>query len=108
MRLLDLDPVWLSRAGKRVGFTFKSPTDARWRQSCFVQTVPTREQWRLFEEAHGEDFEVQGCRPDFAWTVDGGIDAADFSTITVKPSIDGSAGGLWHGFIQNGQIMGGI
>ena len=79
MKLIDLDPRWLLIDGKRVGFTFISPTDPKWRQSCFVVQVPRREQWDLF----GED-DVQGCRPDFAWAITGGIDQATFETMTVE------------------------
>lgn len=70
MKLTDLDPQWIVRDGKRIGFTFKSPTKPENRQSCF--------------------------------------DAATFETMTVTPSLDGSAGGLWHGFITNGVIVGGM
>lgn len=109
MRLLDLDPVWLlDEAGKRVGFTFRSPTNQRCRQSCFPAPVPGhRAQWDLFEKHHGDE-EVQGCNPIGSWQIAGGIDAADFATVSVTPSLDGSAGGNWHGFITNGQIVGGI
>lgn len=108
MRLVDLDPRWLLKDGKRVGFTFLSPIgkqrNTHWRQSCFAVMLPSREQWALFEQEHGEGACVQGCRPDFAWTIAGGIDGASFETMTVTPSLDGSAGGLWHGFITNGEI----
>src|SRR4051794_40659176 len=108
MKLLDLDPQSLIKDGRRVGFTFLSPIEKQgnthWRQSCFVVMLPSREQWELFEQVHGEHFAVQGCRPDFAWTIAGGIDAAAFETMTVMPSLDGSAGGLWHGFITGGEI----
>ena len=107
MRLLDLDPRWIMRDGKRIGFTFISPMQREFRQSCFAVATPSREQWDLFEEMHGDDG-VQGCRPDFAWTILGGIDTADFATISVKPSIDGSPGGTWHGYITNGEIVGEI
>jgi hypothetical protein len=99
MRLLDLDPKWLIQDGKRVGFTFVSPTNNKWRQSCFPHPPPRQVQWDLF----GDD-DVQGCNPDATWVIAGGIDAADFETMTVTPSLDGSPGGLWHGFITNGQI----
>lgn len=112
MRLVDLDPRWLVRDGKRIGFTFISPVAMRsdpsktvWRQSCFVPgpSPPSREQWDLF----GDD-DVQGCKPGTRWTIAGGIESASFETLTVKPSIDGSAGGLWHGHITNGEIVGGL
>jgi hypothetical protein len=51
---------------------------------------------------------VQGCNPEKRWTIAGGIDTADFATMTVTPSLDGSPGGLWHGHITAGEIKGGI
>lgn len=118
MRLLDLDPQWLELDGKRVGFTFISPKQKPhkradgtlspniWRQSCFAVKLPHRVQWELFEKAGHES--VQGCNPDCAWTIDGGIEKATFETITVSPSLDGSRGGFWHGHIIDGKIVGGI
>lgn len=104
MKLLDLDPQWLVKDGRRVGFTFLSPTGKRgpihWRQSCFVASPPSREQWALF----GEDANVQGCKPGVEWSIAGDIENASFETLSVTPSIDGSAGGQWHGFITNGEI----
>jgi hypothetical protein len=103
MRLVELDPKWVMRDGIRVGFTFfspvRSPGPIHWRQSCFVVSMTAREQWALFEDEN-----VQHCNPRTTWTVLGGIEKARFETLTVHPSIDGSAGGLWHGFIRNGMI----
>ena len=64
MRLTDLDPRWLMRDGKRVGFVFVCPTDQAWRQSCFAVVVPSQEQWKLFEAMFGEYYKVQGCDAD--------------------------------------------
>ena len=108
MRLLDLDPRWLMKDDKRIGFTFNGPLARGFRQSCFVFSPPTRDQWRIFEENLGDENEVQGCTPGTQWTIAGGIESADFATLSVSPSIDGSAGGEWHGFITNGQIVGGL
>lgn len=104
MRLTELDPKWLVKDGRRVGFVFVSPTDPLWRQSCFVEKLQHREQEDLFSDTLGVPRAVQGCNPHMAWTVEGGIENASFDTLTVSPSIDGSAGGLWHGFIRGGQI----
>lgn len=103
MRLTDLDPKWLVKDGQRIGFTFRSPTDPKRRQSCFETPPPSREQWELFDED-----DVQGCNPKARWAIHGGIDSAAFETMTVTPSLDGSAGGLWHGFITKGEIVGGL
>lgn len=113
MRLTDLDPKWILRDGQRLGFTFISPkggSDGRrlYRQSCFTDPPPMREQLALFEALHGEDAIVQPCNSNAKWQIAGGIEAATFEMMTVTPSLDGSAGGLWHGFITNGEIVGGI
>jgi hypothetical protein len=108
MRLTDLQPQWLERDGRRIGFVFISPTKPLWRQSCFVDRVSHGEQRQIFESMFEAPHAVQGCNPDCAWTVAGGIEAASFDTMTVTPSLDGSAGGLWHGHITSGEIVGGI
>jgi hypothetical protein len=103
-KLTDLDPQWVTKDGRRIGFVFVSPAKPQWRQSCFVEKVPHRDQQDAFTAMFGAPHAVQGCNQDMAWTVEGGIENASFDTMTVRPSIDGSAGGLWHGFITNGQI----
>lgn len=110
MRLVDLDPKWLVHDGQRVGFTFFSPTNPGYRQTCFVVAgFGFSQQLKIMQDALGEDcYDWQPCRKDFAWTIEGGIDAATFETMTVTPSLDGSAGGLWHGYITNGVIVGGL
>lgn len=117
MRLIDLDPRWLVKDGQRVGFIFMSPTqgDAMW-MACFENPPGRREQWALFGAAFprdyrnskGYDLMVQGMAPTSHWQIAGGIEAASFETMTVTPSLDGSAAGNWHGFITNGEIVGGI
>lgn len=104
MKLIELDPKWIMKDGERVGFTFLSPTgkqgNTHWRQSCFPDSPSSREQWDLFD-----DDDVQGCNPAAHWQIAGGIENATFETMTVTPSLDGSKGGLWHGFITNGEIV---
>ena len=110
MRLIDLDPQWiLGEGGKRIGFTFVSPTKAGFRQSCFPVPPSNREQWDIWEDFYPNyQGMIQGCNPSHRWTIAGGIENASFETMTVTPSLDGSAGGLWHGFITDGNIVGGI
>lgn len=121
MRLLDLDPRWLIENGHKVGFVFKSPTDAKWWQTCFFEAgrrlmscdgCKEKDQWHcehsqagLCEAAGVDPMWIQGCNRECAWKAHGEL---DFATLTVTPSLDGSAGGLWHGFVTNGQIVGGI
>ena len=95
MRLIDLDPRWLVKDGRRVGFVFMSPTQDKharhdgsksppWRQSCFPSATPHDVQRATFEEMFGDDaFTVQGCSPYANWTIAGGIENASFETMTV-------------------------
>lgn len=116
MRLTDLEPRWLMKDGHRVGFIFRSPTRQTCWQSCFLSSPPRREQWALFADAlKGDDddrefghADVQGCSQGTHWTITPAIEDADFASLSVTPSLDGSAGGNWHGFITNGEIIGGL
>lgn len=127
MRLLELDPRWLMFEGRRVGFIFRSPINREWWQTCFVepfarmkQDIPhahATHEYRFANDsqagivrASAPDIggQYQLCNPTCAWTISGGIAGATFETLTVTPSLDGSAGGLWHGFITEGLIQGGI
>lgn len=119
MRLIDLDPRWLLKDGQRVGFIFKSPIGQQgpvwWRQTCFFAPTPFREQIKLVHAAMSVPMDDDGldgpfgdgqpCKSDCGWTPQGPI---EFETMTVTPSLDGSAGGLWHGHVTNGEIVGGI
>ncbi|MCF6120913.1 hypothetical protein L2449_29230 [Mesorhizobium muleiense] len=113
MKLTDLSPRWIMKDGKRIGFIFQSPTKRdgtiRQYQSCFETPPPHKEQFAIFNEMeqYGATL-IQGCNPKARWRIAGGIDNASFETMSVTPSLDGSPGGLWHGFITNGQIVGGI
>lgn len=106
MKLTELDPRWeRDRDGKRVAFSFRCPTDPRWRQLCKAVVASTQEQWDWLGGFDSFYCEItQTATPSFAWTIAGGIENASFETMTVTPSIDGSAGGLWHGYITNGEI----
>lgn len=115
MRLAELNPKWLIKDGVRVGFVFRSPTRMQCWQSCFfIKSPPRRQQWLLFRAAFGltEDeqrHDIQGCKEGCQWRVTNGTVAdADFETIYIMPSLDGSPGGNWHGHITSGRIVGGI
>ena len=105
MRLLDLEPQWLLRADRRIGFIFRCPNPERrkWRMTCFAYPTIYADQYDAVVAALGdEDMNWQPCNEAVGWTVAGGIDAASFDTLTVTPSIDGGAN-MWHGFITNGE-----
>ncbi|MEA3537576.1 MAG: hypothetical protein U9R73_00430 [Pseudomonadota bacterium] len=107
MRLIDLDPRWIMDGDHRIGFVFRSPIRRDEWQSCFPNPPSVGEQIDHFERILADDI-AQPCRVGAHWTIVGGIEAATFETMTVTPSLDGSAGGLWHGHITNGEIVGGI
>ncbi len=107
MGLIDLDPQWIMKDGKRIGFLFRNPVRAKWWVSCFFVELTTDEQEALIEVLVGERAVYQSCNPAAAWTVAGPIESATFETLSVQPSLDGGPN-LWHGHITNGQIVGGI
>ena len=106
MRLVDLEPHWLEWEGRRVGIMLKCPHCQTTWLSCFFEQMPVLNggkepnQFALFEKIVDDAHEVVPCRKDFAWTRDGD----DFATMTIKPSLDASASGHWHGVIQGGEI----
>jgi hypothetical protein len=119
--------LWLTFEGRRVGFIFRSPVNRDWWQTCFVECFERMNQdvghahatgeWRFAgdsqagivrDSAPSVGSKYQLCNPTCAWSVQGGIEGATFESLTVTPSLDGSKGGLWHGFITNGEICGGI
>lgn len=124
MKLPDLDPRWLVHNGERVGFIFKSPTNPKWWQTCFSRSIRTmfcdecraagldrsdegicdHSQLGLAKAAGVDADTVQPCNYEACWSITG----TDFGDLTVTPSLDGSAGGLWHGHITNGDIVGGV
>ena len=102
MRLLDLEPEWLSPNV----FIFRNPTGGDVWLTCKNVVMSRREQSRLIFEENTKyaGKSVVLCKKDVAWKFSG----KDFSTLTVTPSIDASASGNWHGFITNGEIKGGL
>jgi hypothetical protein len=127
VKLVDLDPRWLEVDGEKVGFVFTCPTKPDFRMTCFFRAglrrwvcercnaqdigVCEHSQMGLVKRALGQDLDepgsgrVQLCNPKCGWKV---LGAMDFETLSIMPSLDGSAGGLWHGHITQGLICGGI
>jgi len=101
MKLTELSPRWLTPNY----FVFRCPHCRVVWLACKNVVLSDEEQMQLLEAAFGESMlsQVIGARTDFAWQFEGG---ADFSTLTVTPSVDASrsGGGHWHGFIANGEI----
>ena len=109
MRLVDLSPNWLYKGGQRVGFIFICPTKPDQSQTCFSVAMRMSEQVKVIDENFEEGFyetyahDIQLCDKNCAWSITG-----EFENLTVTPSLDGSAGGNWHGFITDGNIIGGL
>ena len=98
MRLIDLEPSWLSKDV----FIFRNPTGGKDWLTCKRVEIRLRDQYKLIYEDNSRFIEetVVMTRPEFAWKFEG----SDFNIMTVSPSIDASASGNWHGFIVNGEI----
>lgn len=114
MRLTDLEPRWLMKDGVRLGFAFRSPTcrpasQRIYWQTCMENPPSVSDQIDLWVANGFEDHHLlQPCNPAAHWRCTPPLPEADFGNISVTPSLDGSAGGLWHGFITNGEIVGGV
>lgn len=110
MRLIELDPQWITRDGVRLGFVFRNPVrrERGWWVSCFFKPTPESEQEALIGAVLGDDALVQQCNPTAGWKViSSAVDAASFETLSVHPSLDGGPN-FWHGHITAGAIVGGI
>lgn len=108
MRLSELEPKWLWQDGRCMGFIFKSPLKRQFYQTCFFLKVPRRVQWDIVKTNIGDlEGMVQFCNPACGWKCTP-MKGVTFENISITPSLDGSRGGLWHGYITNGEIVGGM
>lgn len=102
MKLLELDPRWLEKEGRRIGFTFFCPCCRKDRLTCFSEPTPFKQQVMLMlpitGQEYGDRIDWVPSKSDFAWGI-----AGEFENLTVTPSIDASAAKHWHGFITNGE-----
>ena len=119
IRLTALKPRWVLKGGKRIGFIFLNPTGpARGsRQADWLLCLTVL----LAEACNGDRFAfydrlmdaldadprrcmesrvLVGVKDDIAWAMTGD----SFNNITIKPSIDASQSGNWHGFITDGNV----
>jgi hypothetical protein len=111
MRLTDLEPRWIHPNV----FVFRCPHCRDVLLSCKNATMSSGDQHQLFCDTFGEKDPqiVVPCKPEMNWSitcdiaVPVGRDAVFFEHATVKPSLDASSSGHWHGNITNGEIVGG-
>lgn len=98
MRFAELEPRWIHPNL----FVFLCPHCRKDFLSCKIVVMSMREQFDIFQEAFGEDWNtlIVPCKESEAWK----ITSRDFGSMTVTPSIDASASGHWHGHITAGEI----
>jgi hypothetical protein len=99
MKLIDLQPAWLSPDV----FVFVSPAGRGDLVTCKRVAMPKEDQYALVYEKNPQYVgrTVVMTAPDMVWQFEGD----DFATMTVAPSVDHSPSGNWHGFIRNGEIV---
>jgi hypothetical protein len=99
MRLIDLQPRWLSPDV----FIFLCPHCQKDWLLCKRVVMSFREQCALVlkDRTDDEDWpaDMVPMAADACWTIVGNFDA-----MTVTPSIDAGKSGHWHGHITNGEI----
>lgn len=102
MRLIDLNPLWIAREGNpHAILAFRCPRCQRMWLTCTLVALKGSEQCKLIAAAIPDNGgEVVTCKT-LAWAAEG---LPDFDRLSIRPSIDASASGHWHGHITNGEI----
>ena len=100
MRLIELEPRWLSYGGNpNAVLLFRCPCCREMWLTCTAVALATRDQFEILRtQFPGNGGQVVTCKM-LAWQMAG---VPDFDSLTVTPSIDASASGHWHGSISNG------
>lgn len=111
MRLTDLEPRWFAEVGRqgqgvtflcphcrgcRLAVTFKNPTD-------LGAPHPLNKYGVLGESLapnHSLDERKNIVPPGYLWEREG----ETFETLTLRPSVDASPAGHWHGFVTDGGV----
>lgn len=98
--LANLEPHWfvLDTDGPRVGLTFVCPHCYKERLGVVFHhsgKAAIEDSYILARHGAGDVNHI--------WDLQG---QDDFATMTLRPSIDASASGHWHGFITEGRIHG--
>ncbi len=99
MKLTDLDPRWfvLEEGGPRVGMTFLCPHCKTERLGvAFHHSGKAAIEDQYILARHG------ASDANHIWDLQG---SEDFASLTLRPSVDASKSGHWHGFITNGEIV---
>ena len=100
MRLLDLEPRWLTETM----FAFRCPHCQKTWLTCKNVAMGHKEQREIATAANleptGPRYGAVLMDPACAWK----WDTSDFATMSITPSIDASKSGHWHGHITKGEI----
>jgi hypothetical protein len=98
MRLVELNPRWyvLEAGGPRVGLTFDCPHCRQTRLGVTFHHLGREAIEDEYIHAHHG-----GIPNEHVWNLDS---AEEFESLTLRPSIDASGVGHWHGFITAGEI----
>jgi hypothetical protein len=117
MRLIDLDPRWLIKDGRRIGFVFKSPLEgmrtgtnhSQTLLTCFFAPTPDDAQHEAVVAAVGDVAEqgTQSCSETSGWSCTPSAETATFENISIALPFNAGPNG-WRGIITNGEIIGGI
>ena len=99
MTLAELRPRWIADGV----LAFLCPHCREWWLICKNRPLSNGEQFDLLEKAFGDDWNMMAvpARDDYAWQIAGSL-----PMLTVRPSIDASHSGHWHGNITDGNITG--
>ncbi len=112
MKLIDLEPKWWAEAGRHgQGVSFRCP--------CLKCAADPASAVRLGVALArpldgGSPFPVSSPRDRLLAGKEGGYDVPPgicwqnsgdtFETLTLSPSVDASASGHWHGWVQGGEV----
>ncbi len=101
MKLTELEPRWLNENV----FAFRCPHCRNTWLTCKNVAFGNKEQRELAIaaglEPTGPRYGAVLTMPAVAWQ----WDVADFTTMSITPSIDASKSGHWHGFVTKGEIL---
>lgn len=104
VKLIELEPRWIHPNV----FAFLCPHCRKDFLTCANISMSRKEQRELYEKVFGDDWNqfVVPFNPEASWSISGSVPtdtkAAFITDLTVRPLIDASASGHWHGFITNG------
>lgn len=95
MKLIDLNPHWVAYDGQKLGISFDCP-------HCKIQRLSVPFQHVGLE--HIDSTHILAVSPEAKIWTETNPEADSFDNLTLRPSIDCSSSGHWHGNVTNGEI----